>query len=267
MKDSWKHSTPTAANPTTGSRLQYTNATSRISPSWSLKLITRASLLAVLTVSFLAPCWAVPDANGALAVPPPDLSADATMQSRLNYNLGLEQFEKAQAVEKQSTTLSDAKAKSAQKAVMAGYREARTRLEVAVTADPSLKEAWNLVGYTSRRLGEYNRSLEAYEKALTLNPAYPEAIEYRAEAYLALNRLEDAKTAYMALFALSPPHAKLLMDAMRGWVMEHAKKKGPVAAGDYDAFAKWVAERAALAQQTASLRSGSKLSARMHPWN
>ena len=38
---------------------------------------------------------------------------------------------------------------------------------------------------TSRRLGEYDRSLAAYEKALALSPDYPEAIEYRAEAYLA----------------------------------------------------------------------------------
>jgi tetratricopeptide (TPR) repeat protein len=247
--------------------MQYTGDAFTYARNRSLELVTRASIFAVLTVFLVAPCRAVPDANGALAVPPPDLSADATLQSRLNYNLGLEQFEKAQAAEKQSSALVGAKAKSAQKVVMDGYREARTRLEVAVKADPSLKEAWNLVGYTSRRLGEYDRSLAAYEKALALNPAYPEAIEYRAEAYLALNKLDEVKMAYLALFALSPPHAKVLMDALQVWVIDHNKNRGFVSAGDYDAFSRWVTERAALAQQTASLRGDFGLPARIHPWN
>jgi tetratricopeptide (TPR) repeat protein len=41
---------------------------------------------------------------------------------------------------------------------------------------------------------------EYYSKALELNPAYPEAIEYRGEAYLGLNKINEAKEAYMALF-------------------------------------------------------------------
>ena len=34
-----------------------------------------------------------------------------------------------------------------------------------------------------------------YDEALRLSPAYNEAIEYRGEAYLGLNRIEDAKAA------------------------------------------------------------------------
>ncbi len=45
-----------------------------------------------------------------------------------------------------------------------------------------MKEGWNLLGYTSRRLGDYEESLSAYDAALKLQPDYPEAIEYRAGA-------------------------------------------------------------------------------------
>jgi cytochrome c-type biogenesis protein CcmH/NrfG len=42
-----------------------------------------------------------------------------------------------------------------------------------VKADPKAREAWNLVGYTSRRLGEYDRSLAAYERRWPSNPTIP----------------------------------------------------------------------------------------------
>ena len=210
-------------------------------------------LCALLLSATPLPLLAVPDATGAVTTAP-DLSADAVMTARLNYNLGFEQFEKTQAEEKQAAMLKGAKAKAALQKVMEGYAAARVRFETTVVADPSAKEAWNLIGYTSRRLGEPERALEAYEKALALNPVYPEAIEYRAEAYLALNRLEDAKTAYLALFATSPAHAKVLLAAMQTWVTERRRKPEGVAKPDVEAFAGWVEERAGVAQQTAAWR-------------
>lgn len=204
------------------------------------------------------PALAIPDANGNItSTPAPDISADSAMSARLNYNLGAETFEKTQAAEKQSATLAGAKAKAALKATMAGYRDARARFEAAVKADPDLKEGWNLIGYTSRRLGEYDKSLAAYEKALALNPVYPEAIEYRAEACLALNRLDDAKAAYVALSGLSPPHAGVLMQSLQNWVVAHRKRAGGVSTADIDAFATWVDERAKVAQQTTAMRLDS----------
>jgi tetratricopeptide (TPR) repeat protein len=216
---------------------------------------TRILVSALLLCAFTGPALAIPDASGNVtSTPAPDISADAAMQARLNYNLGMESFEKTQAAEKQSATLTGAKAKAAAQATLAGYSEARTRFEIAAKADPDLKEAWNLIGYTSRRLGEYDRSLAAYEKALALNPAYPEAIEYRAEAYLALNRLEDVKTAYVALYGLSPPHAAVLMQSLQGWIAAHRKAHGAVSAADVEALAAWADERAKLAQPTTALR-------------
>jgi tetratricopeptide (TPR) repeat protein len=216
----------------------------------------RTLFTAVLLAALASPAWAIPDANGNItSTPAPDISTDQAMSARLNYNLGMDTFDKTQAAEKQSADLTGAKARSANQAAMAGYRESRTRFEAAAKADPNLKEAWNLIGYTSRRLGEYEKSLAAYEKALALNPAYPEAIEYRAEAYLALNRLDDVKTAYLALTGLSAPHAAVLMKSLSDWVAVHRKTPGAVRAADLDSFASWVEERAKAAPQTTALQS------------
>lgn len=213
-----------------------------------MKAHTLPRAAALLLVALPLASHAVPDASGNVtSTPAPDINADAAMSARLNFNIGFDVFEKTQAAEKQG---------AAKKQVMAGYAEARTKMQAAVAADPNLKEGWNLVGYTSRRLGEYEQSLAAYEKALALDPQYPEAIEYRAEAYLALNRLEDAKTSYLALFAAAPSQAAVLLDSMKAWLAANRKPPAGLSEADLSAFAAWVAERDGVAQKTASLRPG-----------
>ena len=53
-------------------------------------------------------------------------------------------------------------------------------------------------------------------KALELKPGYPEALEYRGEAFLALNRISDAQQAYLDLFAANRGLADKLLSAMKG---------------------------------------------------
>ena len=54
-------------------------------------------------------------------------------------------------------------------------------------------EAYNLSGFAYRKLGDYDRALEFYDKALRLNPHNRGALEYLGEAYLELDRLKDAE--------------------------------------------------------------------------
>ena len=63
--------------------------------------------------------------------------------------------------------------------------------QAAVKKNPALFQAWGSLGYAYRKVGNYPASLEAYGKALEIEPNYTPAIEYRAEAYLALNRLDE----------------------------------------------------------------------------
>jgi tetratricopeptide (TPR) repeat protein len=144
------------------------------------------------------------------------------------------------------------KAKAAEKA-QKQYEKAKQKFVLAIQQQPKMHEAWNYLGYTSRKLGFYNDALTAYAEALKLKPGFPEAIEYRGEAYLGLNQLEDAKTAYMALFRDSRPLADQLMAAMQKWVSERRANSAGVAADDIEKFAQWIAERTTIAQQTASL--------------
>ena len=53
-------------------------------------------------------------------------------------------------------------------------------------------EAHNLSGHAWRKLGDYQRALTLYDEALALNPHHRGALEYLGEAYLELDRPEDA---------------------------------------------------------------------------
>jgi tetratricopeptide (TPR) repeat protein len=105
-----------------------------------------------------------------------------------------------------------------------------------------------------RKVGNYNASLDAYGKALQIQPNYTPAIEYRAEAYLGLNRLDDVKSAYMTLFTADRPRADELTAAMEKWVDKRQADPGGVDPATVESFGKWVAERKQLASQTSSLR-------------
>jgi tetratricopeptide (TPR) repeat protein len=201
----------------------------------------RSLLVATMCGAITITVHAVPDAAGQISsAPAPDLSGDAVMKARLNYNLGYEKFEKAQRLEVSAGALQGAKARDAQEQVQRGYTEAREHFRTVVAADANMKEAWNLIGYTSRRLGEYDESLSAYETALKLNPEYPEAIEYRAELFLLTGRLDDVKRAHAQLAKSSPSYANVLLESARAWVQAQQKQLTVVSAADRDAFAAWV---------------------------
>ena len=81
-----------------------------------------------------------------------------------------------------------------------------------------------------------------------------QAIEYRAEAYLGLNRLDEVKSAYITLFSADRPRADELTAAMEKWVETRKADSGGVDPAAIEEFGKWVAERKQLASQTSSLR-------------
>jgi tetratricopeptide (TPR) repeat protein len=114
-------------------------------------------------------------------------------------------------------------------------------------------EAWSHVGYIHLRLGAYGESVDDYNHALAIKPDMPEAIEYRAEAYLGVDRLDEAKAAYMDLFNHARPLADQLMVAMQKWLESHRTAANGMRAADIDSFGKWVQERDGIAKQTASI--------------
>lgn len=85
--------------------------------------------------------------------------------------------------------LADGKAKNAEKK----FKKALDRGERAVAIDPNYHEAWNLIGFSSRHLKDYDHALEAYNKCLQLKPDYTLAREYLGEAYLEMGKLDQAR--------------------------------------------------------------------------
>jgi tetratricopeptide (TPR) repeat protein len=147
-----------------------------------------------------------------------------------------------------------------QPAAKDAYASARTKLQSLVGRSPQFAEAWNALGYTQRKLGSLDDSLASYAKALELKPGYPEALEYRGEAYLRLNRIHDAKQAYLDLFASNRKIAAILLESMKVWIKTQQGAHA-VDASEVTDLQQWVQERSQIATQTAALtRAGAAAS-------
>ena len=175
---------------------------------------------------------------------PEDLAKD-------QYNGGVKLVEKADELLADASHQADEKKK--QKALTKAnqsYGNALKKFTKATELNPAMYQAWNYVGYAQRRLGNYDDALAAYDRTLRLKPDYPEAIEYRGHAYLGLNRLSEAKDAYLALYSSNRKLAAQLLAGMQEWVGTHRENAGGL---DVDSFAAWVTERSSIAGKTASL--------------
>jgi tetratricopeptide (TPR) repeat protein len=175
-------------------------------------------------------------------------------QARSSYNAGVKSVQKADDLDADAARQTDEKkrAKTRAKAEQA-YTTAMKKFARATELQPGMHEAWNYVGYTNRKLGHYEAALAAYDRALSLKPGYAEAIEYRGHAYLGLNRLSEAKEAYLSLFAGNRKLAAKLLAAMQEWVGERRGNAEGLDAPTVESFASWVSERNTIASQTAAL--------------
>jgi tetratricopeptide (TPR) repeat protein len=110
-------------------------------------------------------------------------------------------------------------AKNAQKK----YKKALERVENAVSLDSTYAEAWNLVGYASRKLGDYDKSFAAYDKCLAIKPDLMAAHEYLGEAYLEKGQLDKAHEQLAILVQANPEseESKALNAAISSYVAAH----------------------------------------------
>src|SRR5579862_1274298 len=180
----------------------------------AVHLVLSGCLLAGLSPALLA--------NGGGAMPAPAMSMPRPQspqeKARDAYNDGVHDVKKADKAQEAAAQATDAgKKDKALKEAHDAYAAALAKFQEAVQEDPKSAEAWNYYGYTSRKLGSYDDALAAYGKALALKPGYPDALEYRGEAYLGLNRIDDAKQSYLDLYAGNRALAGKLLSAMKGW--------------------------------------------------
>ena len=133
---------------------------------------------------------------------------------------------------------------AAQAAQRHAYQEIIKQLQLALKVAPRYVEATTELGYALRQSGNFRKAIGAYNYALGINEEHFEAVEYRGQAYLAVDDLDKAKQDYMRLFRGSPELADRLLAAMDTWLTRQ-----PV--GSMPDFSLWLDERRALAGQSA----------------
>ena len=141
-----------------------------------------------------------------------DDSASPTKQAERDYADAYEQVGKGNA------DLANSKTKDAQKK----FKKALEAAQNAVRLDPKYHEAWNLVGYTSRKLGDYDGALRAYESCLDIKPDYAPAREYLGEAYIELGQIDKAREQLVMLdHQVATEEAKTLKSKIDAWTAAH----------------------------------------------
>ena len=92
-------------------------------------------------------------------------------------------------VTKARQDLTDGNAKDAEKK----FKRALDRARHAVEADSTYHQAWNLIGFAARKLGDYPQSLAAYQTCLRIKPDFAPAREYYGEALLETGDVKGAE--------------------------------------------------------------------------
>jgi tetratricopeptide (TPR) repeat protein len=73
------------------------------------------------------------------------------------------------------------------------FEESRSMLEEILRFEPENADAYNLLGYSLRNLGEMELSMENYVKALAIDPKHANALEYQGELFLKMGQQADAE--------------------------------------------------------------------------
>jgi tetratricopeptide (TPR) repeat protein len=196
-------------------------------------------------------------ANGS-SVPAGPSSPSAPMRTLTPEERAIEAYKnadehrvKGKKLEEEAATKTGNDAQKAATKARSEFEKALKDFKSAAQLNPQLFQAYNGMGYSYRKTGDYVKALEMYDQAIKMAPGFfSEAVEYRAEAYLALNRIDDARQAYLDLFAADRKQADALMVAMKSWVTARRADAAGVDPAAIEAFEKWIGEREGMAKQT-----------------
>jgi tetratricopeptide (TPR) repeat protein len=198
-------------------------------------------------------------ANGSSmpAASPAGSASDMTMSpedmARTAYNNGIDHRDKGRKLEEQAAKQQGKDHDKSLDKARDEFGKALKEFQTAAKLSPEMYQAYNGMGYAYRKTGDYPKALEMYDQALKMAPGFPDALEYRGEAYLGLNRLDDAKQAYLDLFAKDRKQADQLLTAMSAWISQHEAGGAGVDASTVASLDSWVKERAKIATTTVAM--------------
>jgi tetratricopeptide (TPR) repeat protein len=98
------------------------------------------------------------------------------------------------------------------------YQEAINDFQQAISVKADYAEAYNMLGFSTRKIGKVKDAFAYYEKALKLKPNFPEAREYYGEAYLQEGNLAKAVQQYIILQKAGTKNAGELLDKIDDFV-------------------------------------------------
>jgi Flp pilus assembly protein TadD len=79
------------------------------------------------------------------------------------------------------------------------YKTALGHLTKAVQEEPRNADAHSMLGYSYRKVGTFDKSMEHYQQALKIDSNHRSAHEYLGELYLDMNQLPNAEKQLAAL--------------------------------------------------------------------
>jgi len=208
----------------------------------------------ILTMGLGAGATALANGGAVGGAAPSSAMAERTPEqmARDSYNSGISHRDKGDKLEAQTGKDEKERAKNLDKA-KDEYTKAIKDFQKAADLLPTLYQAYNGLGYASRKTGDYATALKMYDKALALAPGFPDAIEYRGVAYLKLNRVDDAKKAYLELFGKDRKQADDLLKAMTEWVASRKADAAGVDAKVVTDLDGWIQERSKIATTTSAM--------------
>ena len=110
-------------------------------------------------------------------------SSDGGSKQKTNYEKAVSLINSAKNYEKKG------KVKKAEKR----YQKAQNLLIKANEKKPNNPDTLNYLGFTTRKLGDFDQGEKYYLQGLDINPAHVGINEYLGELYVATNRIELAK--------------------------------------------------------------------------
>src|SRR4051812_8006248 len=168
----------------------------------------RAIITAFCVTVFAIPTLIASSGGGMSSTPSPSMQRSPHDMAVDYYNAAERRLDGLAKTHDEMKGSADAqKMAKLQAKIAKGLENAAADFERAVKNDPSLYQAYSELGFTLRKMGKFDESLAAYDKSLSIQPNYSAALEYRAEAYLGLNRVDEARKTYMGLFAADRPRA------------------------------------------------------------
>ena len=172
------------------------------------------SILACLTVLLTSP--AVFSAGNEKKEPEGN---DRLAEADRLFNLGLKHRDRAWEYEKQGKGAKTKKDRAVYlQSAEREFKRAIKAFQSSTKQNSRHYEAFGSLGYAQRKVGKFKDALKSYDRALKMKPDYPEALEYRAEAYLGLNRVADARSDYRKLVVLDIDHARMFLAAASEWL-------------------------------------------------